>query len=318
MEVLGLLVLLFLGWAAYRILISGPGNKKSFLRYYRDQNRLRKWIQDQGGIHKLESENISFLEEKGYEVKEYGENFISFRKHSDEGYVDLKIVYDQERQPHLQVGYSSYSDSSDPPFSDSFFSKGDDISEVVDQAMDRHFSARSTLPEDGRAEKFKIGEKGHGSQRTIYEGSKSVRAMVEEYTFLTESQMRTLRNGGSVDIVAKVDNIINHTNDEWRHRTALLKVGAVEAASKVDDNSYVNDNGETVIDWSDLVDIGLMRARHVYWKRDYDTPADIPVDEHVKQGMNVRCVVELDELPDGTETLNVVSLTLHSSPPPSE
>jgi len=144
---------------------------------------------------------------------------------------------------------------------------------------------------------------------TIYEGSKSVRAMIEEYTFLTESQMRTLRNGGSVDIVAKVDNIINHTNDEYRHRTALLKVGAAEAASQVDEDSYVNDNGETMIDWSNLIDIGLMSASYVYWKREYASPVDIPVDERVKQGMNVRCVVEMDELDDGTETLNVVSLT---------
>ncbi len=144
---------------------------------------------------------------------------------------------------------------------------------------------------------------------SIYEGTKRVKGLLRDYTFLTEQEMAILRDGGKVDVETTVANTISHDNDEYRWATSLLNVAAAEAASEVDQHSYLNDDGETVISWDKLVNIDLFNASYVFWKRDYASPESIPEDERVKEGMTVRAVIEMDSLPDGSETLSVVSMT---------
>jgi hypothetical protein len=161
MEIFGFLLFLLLLWASYRIFVSGPGSQKSFLQYYQDQNDLRKWIQDQGGIHKVESENIRRMENAGYATEEYGENFVSFRKWNSSGYMEVKITYDQEKRRHLQVGYHR-DDKSETTIprntTDVIVDESEDTIQILNQAVDRHLSSSQAVSDvkNSAADQFKV------------------------------------------------------------------------------------------------------------------------------------------------------------------
>jgi len=161
MEIFGFLLFLLLLWASYRIFVSGPGSQKSFLQYYQDQNDLRKWIQDQGGIHKVESENIRRMENAGYATEEYGENFVSFRKWNSSGYMEVKITYGQEKRRHLQVGYhrDDKSETTTPRNkTDVIVDESEDTIQILNQAVDRHLSSSQAVSDvkNSAADQFKV------------------------------------------------------------------------------------------------------------------------------------------------------------------
>lgn len=90
------LVLFVLGWFLYRVFISGSGGGRSFVQFYRDQNEVRNDIQQRGGIHNVESENIEQLKNKGYKVSEYGENFVKMSMENKHGKSDISIIHGKD------------------------------------------------------------------------------------------------------------------------------------------------------------------------------------------------------------------------------
>lgn len=109
MSAISLLVLMVLAWLLYRVVISGPGGKRSFLQFYRDQNEVRHDIQSRGGIHNVESTNIKNLENKGYEVSEYGENFVSLKMKNEYGKSELSVINGKNRKS-LKIEFKNLSD----------------------------------------------------------------------------------------------------------------------------------------------------------------------------------------------------------------
>lgn len=96
MEVILLVVSAVLVWFLYRVLISGPGGKRSFLQFYRDQNEIRHDIQSKGGIHNVESRNIKDLESQGYGISGYGENFVELEMNNQYGKSRVSIIHGKD------------------------------------------------------------------------------------------------------------------------------------------------------------------------------------------------------------------------------
>lgn len=93
MSVLAVIGLLILGWFLYRVFVSGGRGGRSFVEFYRDQNEIRHEIQSKGGIHKVESENINNLRKKGYEISEYGENFVKMNMKNRYGRSEVSVIH---------------------------------------------------------------------------------------------------------------------------------------------------------------------------------------------------------------------------------
>jgi hypothetical protein len=98
MECIGPFLLLIVGWFLYRVFISGSGGNRSFVQYYKDQNEIRAKLQRSGGIHNVEQTNIKDLEQVGYEVKEYGENFVSLSRSDRYGSSEVSIIHGKNRK----------------------------------------------------------------------------------------------------------------------------------------------------------------------------------------------------------------------------
>jgi len=98
MECIGPFLLLVIGWFIYRVFISGSGGSRSFVQYYKDQNETRDKLQRSGGIHNVEQTNINDLEQVEYEVKEYGENFVSLSRLDKYGSSEVSIVHGKNRK----------------------------------------------------------------------------------------------------------------------------------------------------------------------------------------------------------------------------
>ena len=93
MSFLLIVALIILGFFLYRVLISGSGGGRSFIQFYKDHNEIRNEIQKRGGIHNVESTNIEQLKEIGYEVREYGENFVEMIKNDSNGESRVNIIH---------------------------------------------------------------------------------------------------------------------------------------------------------------------------------------------------------------------------------
>lgn len=99
MNLAGLFILLIFGWFLYRVFINGSGANRSFVQYYSDQNKIRDKLQRLGGIHNVEKKtNINDLEKIGYEVKEYGKNFVSLDRSDIYGSSEVSIIHGKNRK----------------------------------------------------------------------------------------------------------------------------------------------------------------------------------------------------------------------------
>ena len=200
MEIFGFLLFLLLLWASYRIFVSGPGSQKSFLQYYQDQNDLRKWIQDQGGIHKVEPENIRRMENAGYATEEYGENFVLFRKWNSSGYMEVKITYDKEKRRHLQVGYhrDDKSETTTPRnTTDVIFDEIEHTIQALNQAVDRHLFLDQAVSDvkNSAADQFKVSVPASNRQDST--GGENVDS--QEWSKKPSGKMENIREAMSLD-----------------------------------------------------------------------------------------------------------------------
>jgi hypothetical protein len=336
MEVFGFLLLLFLGWAAYRIFISGAGDRKSFLQYYRDQNKLRKWVQDQGGIHKVEEETISLLEENGFEAEEYAENGVSLRKEGEVGYLEVKVMYDQKKKRHVKVGYSPNSSVASPDsLDDILVDESKTISEEINRAIQRHFSTGSASMyarrlQNDPADYFGVretrsanqktaskkterrseqenqgnssGDPESSSQKSTYgEATITVSEFVDQFFVLPESAIERLRNGESLVLngVKFKDSYPVPGNPSIKN-SLMFNVAALSDVENLQEYSFEED-GEQAVLWDDVTDQDMINPTFTNWSDNPVASSDEPL-----MGQFCDVTIELVELEGGREILDVV------------
>lgn len=332
MAIFGFLILVLVGWAAYWVFISGPGNTKIFVEYHKDHNVVRKEIQDQGGIHKVEGDNIRRLEDIGYEVTEYYENAVELVKTADRRRSKVTLIHAHSGKKLIGVSYHKRGQERE------IFSFKDPVREDEDavESLHRHVgsfitSSRSSVDGDRLRRHFSITtdepasedtesprpetSPGGGSAESRIDSEKMemtfdrpgsstilAKTFLASYTVLSTSQMERLRQGEKITLEdVELGAILNHQNSgDSRSQTFLFNVVAASAASALDEIAYLNDDQEVELRWADVDNLDVSTAADfTRWQSD----GPLPKHQQMAEDMSAKIVIEMDELPDGSETI---------------
>lgn len=329
----GLLILVLVLWAAYRILISGPGSNKSFVEYYNDHNAVRKDIQDKGGIHKVEGENIRQLENIGYEVDEYYENAVELVKTTDRRRSKVTLTHDHTGKKLISVSYHKRGQGEVLSFKKMVYEDEGAVESLhrhVDSFIDssrsstdegqlkRHFSISTdeSASEDTERSKPEVSSNeasadleadSRETETTLghRDGNPTILAedFLDQYTVLSPSQMSRLRNGEKIILNdVELGQKISHKNSgDSRVETLLFNAFSAESADALDDIAYFNDQDKAEVRWDEVADIPNTSASYTVWQRDLPKA----YQQRITEGQTAKVAVNLDHSPDGSEKLEV-------------